>query len=211
MIRSTLKYCKAIVCLTAIMLTSVCGYSQFHRHYHHIFLDPVVDYNLNAIARQAIFADLVLHDFSNETICTHHHSTFDRSAAAKLCAEEIAINTAAPLAYDLLSLTDINDRDLRAAGVVLGCAQLALSAAAIHKATQANKEVVEAEAETESPTPDNQKLQEQRRRENKAITTLFVIEAAAMTLDAIFGNYGGGYRPHHARHYYHHRHYYPYY
>ena len=209
MLHFALKHFRTAVCLSALMLTTVCGYSQCYRHAH---IHPyAIDHSLmtiDAIARQAIFADLVLHDFSDDAVCSHH-APYNRSAMTKLYAEEIAINTAAPLAFDLLSLTDINDRDLRAAGFALGCAQLALSAAAINKAAKANKEAVEAEsADTESTAADDSKLQEQRRKENKAITTLFFIEAAAMTLDAIFGNYGGGYRPHH---YYHHRHHHPFY
>ena len=207
--RFSLKYCKAIVCLLALMLTSVCGYSQFYRHaYFHPY---AIDHGLmtmDAIARQAIFADLVLHDFSNDAICAH---PINRSAAAKLCAHEIAINTAVPLTYDLLSLTDMNDRDLRAAGIALGCAQLALSAAAINKAAKASKESVETQPADTEPTPDEAQLQEQRRKENKALTTLVIVEAAAMTLDAIFGNYGGGYRGYHPRYHHYRRHYHPYY
>ena len=209
MIRSTLKYCKVIVCLAAFMLTSVCGYSQFYRHaYFHPYAIDRGLMTMDAIARQAIFADLVLHDFSNDAICAH---PINRSAAAKLCAQEIAINTAAPLTYDLLSLTDINDRDLYGVGIALGCAQLALSAAAINKAVKASKETVETQPADTEPTPDEVQLQEQRRKENKALTTLVIVEAAAMTLDAIFGNYGGGYRGYHPHYHHYRRHYHPYY
>jgi len=200
------KYYKAVAFLSVMLLTTFCGYSQCYRHAH--IYPYAIDHSLmtmNAIARQAIFADLVLHDFSNDAI----YVPIDRSAAAKLYAEEIAINTTGALAYDLLSLTDINDRDLRNAGIALSVAQLALSAAAIHNAEKKQIEAIEEQqVAPDSTLNDRSKLKEQRRKENRALSTLAIIGAAAWTFDALFGGYPVS--PRH-RYYHHHRHYYPYY
>ncbi|MBO7144545.1 MAG: hypothetical protein J6W13_06940 [Salinivirgaceae bacterium] len=208
--RLSLKYCKAIACLSVFLLSSVCGQAQYYRHYH--LMPHAVDYCImNDIARQAMFDGIVLRDFSNEAICTRQCAAANRAAMAKLCAEEIAIDATGALAYDLLSLTDISDRGLRNAGIALTCAQIALGATAIHKAEQARKEAIEAQQQSdpEMSTEDAEQLEQIRKKENKALTTLAIIGAAAWTLDAFFGDYPRGprYRYHHPYR----RHYHPYY
>ena len=207
----TLKYCKAIVCLSIFMLSTVCGSAQCYRHCHIRHIDPwVIDHNLNAIAREAMFEGIVLHSVADAAINTTNHVAFDHSDLARLYAKELAINTTGALAYDLLSLTDISDRGLRNAGIALTCAQIALSASAIHQAEQARKEAVEAQqTDTESSLDEEVEDEQLRKKENKALTTLAIIGAAAWTLDALFGDYPVGYR----HRYYHrpHRRYYRYY
>ena len=217
MLHLTLKYCKAIICLSALLLTSVCGSAQYYRHYHLVpHVAPwAIDYrvmNLNDIARHAVFEGIVLHNCCNEAKCVHQCAASTRADLVKLCAEEMAINATGALAYDLLSLTNINDRDLRNVGIGIACAQLALSASAINKAEQARKEAIVAqEAAPDSTLNVNDKQIEQRceNRAAKAITTLALIEAAAWTLDAIFGDYPRA--PRHRYYHHHRRHYYPYY
>lgn len=209
----TLKYCKAIVCLSIFMLSTVCGSAQCYRHCHIRHIDPwVIDHNLNAIAREAMFEGIVLHNVVDAAINTSNHVAFDHSDLARLYAKELAINTTGALAYDLLSLSDISDRGLRNAGIALTCAQIALSASAIHQAEQqARKEAVEAQAQESdaASNEENEQREQIRKKENKALTTLAIIGAAAWTLDALFGDYPAPYR----HRYYHrpHRHYHPYY
>ena len=205
----TLKCYKAIACLSIFMLSSICGHAQYYRHYH------LMPYAMNHrimtdIARQAMFDGIVLRDFSNEAICTHHCAAANRAALAKLCAQEIAIDATGAIAYDLLSLTDISDRGLRDAGIAITCAQIALGATAIHKAEKARKEAIEAQqSATDSLSNEGEQLEQIRKKENKALTTLAIIGAAAWTLDALFGDYPRGprYRYHHPYR----RHYHPYY
>ncbi len=205
----SLKYCKAIACLSVFLLASVCGHAQYYRHYH-LMPYAINHHIMNDIAREAMFEGIVLRDFSNEAICTHHCAAANRATLAKLCAQEMAIDATGALAYDLLSLTDISDRGLRNAGIALTCAQIALSASAIHQAEQARKEAVEAQqTDTESSLDEEVEDEQLRKKENKALTTLAIIGAAAWTLDALFGDYPVGYR----HRYYHrpHRRYYRYY
>lgn len=219
MLHLTLKHCKAIICLSILMFTSVCGSAQYYRHGRLVApIDPwALNHNIvtmNAIAKQAMFDGIVLRDYANEAICMHRQAMFNRADIARLCAEEIALSATEPIVYDLLSLTNINDRDLRNVGIGLACAHLALCASAIHNAEQANKETAEAqEADTDSSLTDtNNDNQREQRCENKAaraLTTLAIIEAAALTVDALFGNYPRA--PRHRYHHHYHRHYYPYY
>ena len=214
MLHLTLKHCKAIICLSALMLTSVCSSAQYYRH-GRLVADPWAFNHsamiMNDIAKQAMFDGIVLRDFTNEAICMHRDVLFHSADVARVCAEEIALSATEPIVYDLLALSNINDRDLRNVGIGLACAHLALSASAIHNANLARKEAAEAQrADADSSLTDNN--QSEQRYENKAakaLTTLAIMEAAAITLDALFGNYPRA--PRHRYHHHYHRHHYPYY